>query len=249
MSFERPVRVSKESEESIERLADLLHLFHHRNKNQHRRSIWWRSFQIFRRQINAYLTDIKSLNETPATHLERTKKKARDPETILAITRRVDCWQDVMVPRWQRSFSQVVADGRFSMLGLTLIAVLSEVCRIARITMAYDEAGQAEVEKALEKFAEEGWEGHDTETAEPRFGKEDMGEAISRDQVDDDAEDYSLPTTKGKTRALQRSPEPHKNPTPAANPASKRGTPDTSRPSKKKRKKGNAIDDLFSGLG
>ncbi|KAI6863681.1 hypothetical protein KC343_g19423 [Hortaea werneckii] len=115
--------------------------------------------------------------------------------------------------------------------------------------MAYDEAGQAEVEKALEKFAEEGWEGHDTETAEPRFGKEDMGEAISRDQVDDDAEDYSLPTTKGKTRALQRSPEPHKNPTPAANPASKRGTPDTSRPSKKKRKKGNAIDDLFSGLG
>ncbi|KAI7475375.1 hypothetical protein KC351_g10132 [Hortaea werneckii] len=115
--------------------------------------------------------------------------------------------------------------------------------------MAYKEAGQAEVEKALEKFAEEGWEGHDTETAEPRFGKEDMGEVISRDQVDDDAEDHSLLTTNGKTRALQPSPEPHKNPTPAAKPASKRVTADTSRSTKKKRKKGNAIDDLFSGLG
>ncbi|KAI7193404.1 hypothetical protein KC343_g10146 [Hortaea werneckii] len=114
--------------------------------------------------------------------------------------------------------------------------------------MAYEEAGQAEVEKALEKFAEEGWESHDIEAAEPRSGKEDMGEAISRDQVDD-AEDHSLPTTNGKARALQPSPEPHKNPTPPAKPASKRTTPDTSRPSKKKRKKGNAIDDLFSGLG
>ncbi|KAI6881952.1 hypothetical protein KC363_g6089 [Hortaea werneckii] len=248
MSFERPARISKESEESVERLANLLHLFHHRNKNQHRRSIWWRSFQIFRRQINAYLTDVKLLNQTPTTHLERTKKKAKDPQTILAISRRVDCWQDFKVPRWQRSFSQVVADGRFSMLGLTLIAVLSEVCRIARITTAYEEAGQAEVEKALEKFAEEGWEGHDIEAAEPRFGKEDLGEAISRDQMDE-AEDRSLPTTNAKIRALQPSPEPQKSSAPAAKPASKRGTPDTSRPMKKKRKKGNAIDDLFSGLG
>ncbi|GAB1729548.1 hypothetical protein NU195Hw_g183t1 [Hortaea werneckii] len=135
------------------------------------------------------------------------------------------------------------------MLGLTLIAVLSEVCRIARITMAYEAAGQAEMEKALEKFAEEGWEGHDPETVEPRFGKEDIGEIISRDQVDDDAEDHSLSTKNGRSRALQPSPEPHKNPTHAGKPASKRGTPDAARPSKKKRKKGNAIDDLFSGLG
>lgn len=248
MSFERPARISKEGEESIERLANLLHLFHHRNKNQHRRSIWWRSFQIFRRQINAYLTDIKSLNETPTTHLERTKKKARDPETIIAISRRLDCWQDVMVPRWQRSFSQIVADGRFSMLGLTLIAALSEVCRIARVTVAYEEAGQAEVEKALERFAEEGWEGHDTEATEQKFGKEDMGEAISRDQVDD-AEDYSVPTTNVTTKTSLPPARPQKTSAPAAKPASKRDTPETSRPAKKKRKKGNAIDDLFSGLG
>ncbi|KAI7281363.1 hypothetical protein KC345_g4207 [Hortaea werneckii] len=114
--------------------------------------------------------------------------------------------------------------------------------------MAYEEAGQAEVEKALEKFVEEGWEGHDIEAAEPRFGKEDIGEAISRDQMDE-AEDHSLPTTTGKTRVLQPSAEPHEASAPTAKPVSKRGTPDTSRPTKKKRKKGNAIDDLFSGLG
>ncbi|RMX73593.1 hypothetical protein D0869_13444 [Hortaea werneckii] len=243
-----PARISKESEESVERLANLLHLFHHRNKNQHRRSIWWRSFQIFRRQINAYLADVKLLNESPTTHLERTKKKARDPETTLAILRRVDCWQDIMVPRWQRSFSQVVADGRFSMLGLTLIAVLSEVCRIARITLAYEETGQAEVEKALEKFTEEGWEGHDTDASEQKFGKEDMGEAISRDQMDE-AEDHSVPTSDATIKASLPPSKPQEASAPVAKPASKRDTPDLSRPTKKKRKKGNAIDDLFSGLG
>ncbi|KAI7220128.1 hypothetical protein KC333_g2508 [Hortaea werneckii] len=134
------------------------------------------------------------------------------------------------------------------MLGLTLIAVLSEVCRIARITLAYEEAGQAEVEKALERFAEEGWEGYDTEATEQKDGKEDMGEAISRDQMDE-AGDHSVRTTDVTTKALQPSKEPHKSSAPAAKPASKRDTPDTSRPTKKKRKKGNAIDDLFSGLG
>ncbi|RMX73454.1 hypothetical protein D0869_13589 [Hortaea werneckii] len=133
------------------------------------------------------------------------------------------------------------------MLGLTLIAVLSEVCRIARVTMAYEEAGQAEVEKALERFAEEGWEGHDTEASEQKFGKEDMGEAISRDQVDE-TEDHSMPTTDVTTKASLPPARPQKTSAPAAKPASKRDMPDASRPTKKKRKKGNAIDDLFSGL-
>ncbi|GAB1736796.1 hypothetical protein NU219Hw_g8824t1 [Hortaea werneckii] len=134
------------------------------------------------------------------------------------------------------------------MLGLTLIAVLSEVCRIARITLAYEEAGQAEVEKALEKFAEEGWESHELEATEPNVGKEDMGEAISRDQVVDTKE-HSAPTSDMCTKASPSPAKPHKVSAPAAKPASKRDTPDTSRPMKKKRKKGNAIDDLFSGLG
>ncbi|KAI7157346.1 hypothetical protein KC331_g16326 [Hortaea werneckii] len=114
--------------------------------------------------------------------------------------------------------------------------------------MAYEEDGQAEVEKALERFAEEGWEGRDTEASEQKLGKEDMGEVISRDQMDE-AEDHSVRTTDVTTKASLPPARPHKGSAPAAKPASKRDTPDTSRTTKKKRKKGNAIDDLFSGLG
>ncbi|KAI6879470.1 hypothetical protein KC318_g9086 [Hortaea werneckii] len=114
--------------------------------------------------------------------------------------------------------------------------------------MAYEEAGQAEVEKALERFAEEGWESHDTVATEQKFGREDMGEAISRDQMDE-AEDHSVRTTDLTTKASLPPARPHKGSAPVAKPTSKRDMPDASRPTKKKRKKGNAIDDLFSGLG
>ena len=76
---------SKNEQEALQHLSDILHLFHHRNKNQHRRSIWWRHFSNFRRQLDALVGEISGLLEVPNTHLERTRKKVKDKEMRLTI--------------------------------------------------------------------------------------------------------------------------------------------------------------------
>ncbi|KAF2768475.1 hypothetical protein EJ03DRAFT_257773, partial [Teratosphaeria nubilosa] len=146
---------SEEDWQTLQHLSDLLHIFHHRNKNQHRRSTWWRHFSIFRRQLTCLGNEMTSLHEVPTTHLEKTKKKFRDQQIRKQLDQRIPFWQDVMVARWQHAFSQIAADGRFSVLGLVLLATLAEACRITGITAAIEDLGQAEVEKVLAKFAEE----------------------------------------------------------------------------------------------
>jgi len=42
-------------------ITHLLHLFHHRNKNQHRLSKWWKSFSQLRRQTGKLLTEFEAL--------------------------------------------------------------------------------------------------------------------------------------------------------------------------------------------
>jgi len=54
---------SKDEEARLQHVFDLLHLFYHRSKNQHRRSVWWRHFCIFRKQLDTLLTDVRLLNQ------------------------------------------------------------------------------------------------------------------------------------------------------------------------------------------
>lgn len=224
------IECSDQDLETLQHLSNLLHLFHHRSKNQHRHSIWWRHFSIFRQQLKKLITEITALKETPTTHLARTKKKFQDVETKRRIDQRLAFWRDVTVCKWQRSFSQIVADGRFSVLGLVLLAVLAEVCRIVGITAELEELGQAEVEKVLEIFAAEAWSDEDA-VAERH---EDVGQVVRRDEATDDA-----------TKAVLQEP--------VADNTKKRALTECSeqlvKKKKTRRKKANAIDDLFSGLG
>ncbi|EME81974.1 uncharacterized protein MYCFIDRAFT_18376, partial [Pseudocercospora fijiensis CIRAD86] len=101
----------------------LLHLFHHRNKNQHRRSHWYKHMNTFRRQLQSLLSDLKTLNSVPSTHTSA----------------RLEFWREVMVSKWQFAFSQVVADGRFSVLGVFLYSCLAEVGKLVGMTGMLEE--------------------------------------------------------------------------------------------------------------
>ena len=192
--------LSKESLDQLNHFSILLHLFYHRNKNQHRRSTWWRHFSIFRRHLSHLLSDYASLLSVPSTNLERTRKKARDQTIRARIEQRLGFWQNVLVPRWSRAFGQVVVDGRFAVLGLVLMSILAAVCAGVGLVARFEELGQVEVERVLEEFGREVWGGEAVgvsvegevegllgigyEDAGRRVEREDNGEAVER-QGDD----------------------------------------------------------------
>lgn len=231
--------VSREDAQTLQHLSDILHLFHHRNKNQHRRGIWWRHFQVFRKQLDGLNSEIKDLHDVPTTHLARTKKKAKDPLTLKQIERRLSFWQDFGVRKWQHAFSQLSANGRFAVLGLVLLACLAEVCRILGITATFEDLGQAEVEKVLERFAKEDWE-HDENGNVGAFGGEDVGEVISRDETVDENAYPSKEISTAADTSSQAAPT-------RLNSVSKRKVTTAAKTATKKRRKGNAIDDIFNG--
>lgn len=247
-----------EEQKTLQHLSDMLHLFHHRNKNQHRHSLWWRHFSVFRRQLNYLVKDIAQLNSIPDTHVARTKKKIRDPQLRARVQERLSFWQGTLVPKWQRAFSQTTADKRFAVLGLVLLAVLAEICATTGLTAVFEDLAQVEVERVLERFAREEWK-QDAGVTEQSSGMEDVGEAIERDDADGMVATTAVQhpelviasdrETSVATPLPEARPVPSKPLEPSAPKNAQRTS--TSKPSakKKKRRKGdNAIDDLFAGF-
>ncbi|KAK5166198.1 RNase MRP subunit [Saxophila tyrrhenica] len=173
--------ISKEDLGKLGHLSSLLHLFNHRNKNQHRRSVWWRHFSLFRRHLEQTVSDYQTLDETPTTHLERTRKRTKDEITRTRISQRLNLWQEVLVPKWHHAFSQLVADSRFAVLGVVLLAALSQTCQILGITEAFEDLGQAEAEKAIEKFGQEYWVDGFQAAGRGSDG-EDLGVVVAREE-------------------------------------------------------------------
>lgn len=88
------------------------------------------------------------------------------------------------MPKWQHAFAQVVADGRFAVLGVVLLAALAQVARIVGLDRMYESMGELEVQRVLEQFAREEWVGDDGGDdgvrVERKVGDEDFGEAVFR---------------------------------------------------------------------
>lgn len=190
-----------------------------------------------------------------------------------------------------RAFSQVVADGRFSVLGLVMLGVLSGVCKVVGVVDGLEAQGQAEIERVLEEFGREAWgdgdggfgvavaRGEDgdedggmvvakVDEGEPVARGGDLGEVVAREEGDDQEDGASNglhgrvnPGTQKHTPRTDLSEDEADDikvapPSPPAKVAKsktastkKRTTTETKpKPLKKKRKKGgDAIDDLFSG--
>jgi hypothetical protein len=195
---------------------------------------------MFRQQLNRLLEDIFLLTDAPATHLARARKKAQDLKNRTRIQQRLAFWQSVLLTNWQHTFSQLVADGRFAVLGVVLIASLAQVCAITGLTANLEQLGQAEVEKVLEEFAREDWDLGPHLTGSADF--EDLGQVVKREQAI-----RSMP-------AAESDQKPHSNESKKSFGAAV-GTPTNhARPVTKekchnrKRRNKDAIDDLFSDL-
>ncbi|EGP84885.1 uncharacterized protein MYCGRDRAFT_94946 [Zymoseptoria tritici IPO323] len=263
-----PLHLPPPSQTKLHHLSSLLHLFAHRNKNQHRRSIWWHPFSLFRRELLHLTTSITQYTLLPTTHLARTRKLTTDAALLATTEKRMIFWREILVPKWHFAFSQVVADGRFAVLGVVLMAVLGEVCAVCGITGGYEEMGEREVERVLERFAGEEW-GLDGRGGlggrEERMGGEDRGEVVRRGEEEEDEVGERTPAPKAKSvivgeeaakesglkkRAKEESaagsPAPRADLKRPREKTAKDSSPSLKPSKKKKRKKGgDAIDDLF----
>ena len=116
--------------EELEDLSNLTYLVYRRNNNQHRRSHWWKHFNIFRRQLRALLANgvIKedTLNAATAPISSRVKLNGKGEQ-------RATVWLHGYVARWYMSFTQVLAEQSFVALGVTLLAILGRVCMLVGV--------------------------------------------------------------------------------------------------------------------
>lgn len=180
------------------------------------------------------------------THTARAKRKAQLPGIRRKISEEIDVWAAVYVGKWQRAFSQVVADGRFAVIGLVALGLLASVAGALRVPLLLNELAQKEVELVLERFEREEWGGVEDGVRRGLVGM-DQGVPIER-------EDVSVEQV-APLRLQSRTSEPHSSRQPSTEPvlSSKRNMVDDPGMGaislkKRKKKKGNAIDDLFSSL-
>ncbi|KAF2031406.1 hypothetical protein EK21DRAFT_63245 [Setomelanomma holmii] len=125
------------SQHDKDMLLDIQHLLDKifvRNKNQHRRSHWWKGLHAFRKQLALLLTDMQ---------LSKEKEKEAKLEA------RLRYWDQDMIHQWYYQFSQLVAVGPFAMMGLVMMASVARVCRISGITAVYEEIASAEMQGVL----------------------------------------------------------------------------------------------------
>ncbi|KAJ5504678.1 hypothetical protein N7463_007552 [Penicillium fimorum] len=182
-----------------------LHLIFHRNKNQHRRTKWWKWLSILKR---ATLDLARSGVESHlATHI---------------------------IPRCYIAFSTVVADNQFSTLGIVLLATLARLSKITGISH------QLKVQPVATKS-----------NHTPVVAKEDLGERIRR--IDDAPLTRPVKVLQSESMVsskVLKVPKVSK----VSNVSKEKKTTEkltedgVSKPTLKKKKKKNAIDDLFSGL-
>lgn len=181
----------------------------------------------------------------PSTHTERVKKKRENEVLRTKIEQSLAFWvEGGLVGKWWRAFSQVVAEGRFAQVGVVLLGVLGSVCGLLGITGMLEEEGDEEVRAAIERFGREEREDVEMASGRGREGDEgdgeDVGVAVSRD---DDEVERDVSALAERNIVEER-----------GGPSSKRPTsppPQRKSAKKTKRKKagGDAIDDLFRGLG
>lgn len=227
-------------------LSHLLTLLHHRNKNQHRRSSWWRHFSTFRRRVR-WLADLEAgrsgrdakghKNPGPATTTTCAGAGAAAEDAWLLSDAECRIWADVYVVRWYGAFSQLVAERRFAALGIVLLGVLARVC--ALLGVAGEAAAAAgDVRGGCKESQQE-------EVMDSRDEEVDVGVVVRREnvgileedpndddrgstEVSEDDEAGELVERRGRSRQrIEREKRTKKA---------------------KKRKPGNSIDDIFSVL-
>ncbi|TGZ84815.1 hypothetical protein EX30DRAFT_337282 [Ascodesmis nigricans] len=170
--------------------SHLLSLLHHRNRNQHRLTKWYRHLTTLHRHLR-HLLHGSTLITTAST----------TPERDAAITRadqRISYLRDTVVPRAWDAFGTVVRDKQFAPLGIILWGVLGRVWML----LGGDEITAKEREAELEGLKD--GEMRDVEGVEE--GMEDVmeGEVLSREAYESAMKDVESAEGRVEVEALQR---------------------------------------------
>ncbi|KAL3425652.1 hypothetical protein PVAG01_02443 [Phlyctema vagabunda] len=213
----------------LETISNLLHLAHHRNKNQHRLSKWWGTFSQLRRQLSKLCLEI----DASPYHQQTTKSKSKSKnqkmleERKSRVEQRAEFLLDILLERCYLAFSGVVANNQYSALGLMLLANLARVARLVK--------GLRRVEERVEVEAE----GHESPSREFEV-KEDLGVKIERKTESQVGEDDEVMAKRQKEKKRPLSDQDEEDAT--------RELPAKKVKKKKKKKGGDIFDDLFDSL-
>jgi ribonuclease MRP protein subunit RMP1 len=204
----------------------LLHL-HHRNKNQHRRSHWWKHLNTFRRQLRAITVEILSEPEGALASSDPS------PPGLVKLNvkgqQRLQAWIAFYVVKWYEAFAQILTERRFVGIGLVLLATLAKASAILGATEGLRLRGQQDLVDAMKNMEKSQTELLEEAVTDARQD-EDVGEVIEREKVFEDsfphqvAADFLLSPLDAATETK------------------------SNKKAKRRKKNANAIDDLFDGL-
>ncbi|PVH85421.1 hypothetical protein DL98DRAFT_568206 [Cadophora sp. DSE1049] len=260
------ISLSSPSQE-LTSITHLLHLFHHRNKNQHRLSKWWKSFSQLRRQVGKLLAEVEALetclkfSSASSSSSKSKKRKGKDGEGSTVggvregggeskyvraaretVEERVEFLERWVVPKCFLAFSNVVADNQYAALGLMLMGTL------ARVQTALKELGREREDGDGEGAVDEKEISREEKEGDARETEADLGVVVSREAVlrteGDDDDEVQLK----KSKKLKRRERAEKEEEGAAGAEAGGDAPPAKRPKKKRKKGGDALDDLFAGL-
>jgi ribonuclease MRP protein subunit RMP1 len=75
--------------ETLISVQQLLHLTHHRNKNQHRLSKWYKAFSILRHQVVKLIAELETL-ETAELYSSKGKTDEKESKYVTAAREKVE---------------------------------------------------------------------------------------------------------------------------------------------------------------
>ena len=223
----------------------ILHLLHHRSQNQHRRSAWYRHFNVFRKQLRLVIDELDP--DVSADALPSRKFKVYK-EAMRKVELRLQWWADVVVEKWYCAFVGLIGDKQFAVLGLTLLAALGRAVQVLNVQEKMEDRGDGGgMKQDLTDAARRQGKEYDVErdavvvdhdlgvpverTDDASGEGDDIGVAVSRDMVESQNGEKEIPSRREDEDEVDE--------------ASSKSTPAKTRSSKKKRKRGDEIDDLF----
>ncbi|KHJ34811.1 putative ribonuclease mrp protein subunit rmp1 [Erysiphe necator] len=124
--------------QKLQNISQLLHLAHHRNKNQHRVSRWYKYFGQLRRQISklileldTFATAIKVACDVTTTN---TSESVTTNKYVLSAKKKIEqrnkFLHKILLPKCYLAFGNLIADNQYAVLGIMLMGLLASVNNI-----------------------------------------------------------------------------------------------------------------------
>lgn len=151
-----PLQLSAASADELKGLGEMLQRIFVRNKNQHRRSHWWKALKGFKRELGLVLGELAALQAATSISTS-TSTSTSNSNSKPALTRRLEARLRVLgeekMHAWYMTFTQLVAAGQFAPVGLVLMAAAARAAKLLGVTDVYEEIASADMRAVLDRFS------------------------------------------------------------------------------------------------